>query len=523
MTYGLTVLYLALLRVQHLVKILAQSQIFLDGLLVTILVVMTQGSESPFVFGYVLVVLAASITLYRSGALLAARSPSSCSVVSCSRSSSVLLVHCRSSPRRGWVKCCSRTLDRAAGSSPSLSSRAPSPRSCARPDESSRRKSRTSSSSASSTRRSCGPSPAGVLSVDDIGCIRFGNDAAMQILKISESELVGSRLEDVVPAMAPAWSRFRDARFREPAVSRFETDYARRGGDTIRIGFSVAPLAFLSELSALIVFQDVTDIVRLKDAVARSERLASVGQFAAGLAHEVRNPLASMCASIDVLRAALAPPEHLTRLMDNITREAERLNGLITDFLALARPREIALQRTDLALMVDEVLNLFENDGAGADLRLVRDLSPGVHAEVDPDLMKQVVWNLIRNSAEAMRGRPGTLVVEVHGGDGGPTIRVEDDGPGVDPALLQKIFDPFYTTKDRGSGLGLAITNSIVEAHGATMLFESEVGVGTAVTIRFGLSQVPVRRSSPPTAVEAIARSTGSLPPTGGEAPWAAF
>lgn len=495
-TYGLSVLYLVLLRFTALIRGLAYTQIALDALLVSALVYMTQGIESPFAFGYVFVVLAASSTLYRTGALIAAAT----TIV---MFGSILALHAVGpveilpSLEGRWGAAALSYLGHSAGMiivAFLASALAEKLRATGRKLAEKESDLEELHQLHAAILRSL---PAGVLSIDDAGTVQFANDAALQILRLPELDLVGRPLSEAVRPMAPAWARMRDSYFRAASQSRFEEDFVRSDGETIRLGFSVAPLDFESDLNAIVVFQDVTDIVRLKDAVARSERLASVGQFAAGLAHEVRNPLASMCASIDVLKGSLAPPEHLRRLMDNVTREAERLNTLITDFLVLARPRRLELERRALGSIAAEVLDLVQNDDRHRGVEIVRRLDPSVEADVDPDLFKQVIWNLTRNALEAMAGRSGRLVVDVFVADGAPVVQVTDNGPGVPAEIMAKVFDPFFTTKERGSGLGLAITNSIVEAHGATMLLESSPAVGTTATIRFAASGAGPGRAGP--------------------------
>lgn len=478
-TCGLSVLYLVLLRTQRLTKLLAYGQVALDAVLVTTLVLLTQGSESPFAFAYVFVVLAASMTLYRRGAMLAATT---------SIGLFGLVVALQLIGVLGFGGRWGEALLFFAGNSAGLILVAFLASTLAEKLRATGQKLAQKESDLAelydlhaSILRSL---PAGVLTVDGSGVIRFANEAALAILKLQPEELRGQRLAQLVPPMDEAWVAFMNGWSKG---GRAEADFERVDGEVIRLGFSVAPLSGAGTLSAILVFQDVTDIVRLKDAVARSERLASVGQFAAGLAHEVRNPLASMCASIDVLRTTLDPPEAMQRLMGNITREAERLNRLITDFLVLARPRTLEFARVQIDRLVEDVLDLFER-GEHPGVELVRELERGVEADLDADLVRQVVWNLVKNACEAMKERPGRLTVRVFVEQDNPVLEVSDQGPGVAPEQVAKIFNPFYTTKPGGSGLGLAITNSIVEAHGARMEFQSAPGRGTVVTVRFDRS-----------------------------------
>ena len=221
--------------------------------------------------------------------------------------------------------------------------------------------------------------------------------------------------------------------------------------------------------------------MRLKEAVERAERLATVGKFAAGLAHEVRNPLASMCASIDVLKESIEPPEPMRRLMNNVVREADRLNSLITDFLAFARPRPLRAEPTDLGALLKSIMDVFEHDRLLAGVQIDWQVTPGVEATVDGDLIRQVVWNLVRNAAEAVPDGKVTIICRREANK--PVVRIRDDGPGIAAEQLAQIFDPFYTTKEGGSGLGLAIAHSIIEAHGGELNVDSEMGRGTEVSL----------------------------------------
>lgn len=484
-TYGLSVVYLLLLRVPRLVEPLAYVQIGLDGVLVSALVFMTQGVESPFAFAYVFVVLSASMTLYRRGGLIAAATtivmfgsilvvqlwgPFGGLVELDGRFTGAVISYVGHSAGMVVVALLASTLvEKLRATGQKLAEKELDLEQLAELH--------------AAILRSL---PAGVLTVDDSGIVQFANESAFIILERSSEQLVSYPLEQAVAPMAPAWQSTRDSMFRESGRARFEIDITAESGELRRIGFSIAPLSLDTGLSAIIVFQDVTDIVRLEDAVARSERLASVGQFAAGLAHEVRNPLASMCASIDVLIANLDPPPSMQRLMSNITQEAERLNALISDFLALARPRRLEVADVDGKRLVSAVLEMYENELPDG-IRVERGLEP-IEIRVDEDLIRQVLWNLLRNARDALRMKGGGVVRVVTGEDGeGAFIAVTDDGDGIPEDVLPRVFDPFFTTKEKGSGLGLAISNSIVEAHGGSLFVDTRPQQGTTVTIRFGV------------------------------------
>ncbi len=483
-TYALSLGYTVALRYPQLVQPLAHAQVVLDSVIVSALVAMTGGVESIFSFAYVFVVLGASTTLYRRGALLA-------TLTSCLMYGTILglqiergldllpPVETAKAVLSFFMQCVGTSLAGILSSALSEQARATRRRLREKQSEFQRLEELHAA-----ILRSL---PAGLLTVDRDGLVRYANDAALQILRLDRGALEGQRLAAVVPAMRSGLERKRSASsvLPERLRERFEEPFRRPDGTQIRLGFSFAPLFADTGPSTLVVFQDVTDIVRLKEAVERSERLATVGKFAAGLAHEVRNPLSAICASVDVLKATLRPTEPMQRLMNNVVTEAERLDQLISSFLAFARPRRLSVRLTELGPVVSSVVEIFRHQTQPKSIRLTTRIEPGVSAVIDDDMVRQVVWNLLRNSAEAMEKGGGDLMVEVLDDPNGPALVVRDTGPGIPPEVLRRVFDPFFTTKERGSGLGLAITHSVVEAHGGKLSIDSRAGVGTEVQVRF--------------------------------------
>jgi len=481
--YALSLVYGALLRVRRLIVPLVYAQAALDALVVSVLVLMTGGVESVFAFAYVFAVLGASFTLYWQGGLISTgvavlmfgiiltlQLDGAIGVLPPVDTGQALLSYFVHSLGLVLVAVLGSTLaDRARATRMELAEKASDLEQLEELH--------------AAILRSL---PAGLMTVDGDGFVRYANESAQAILHLSRADMVGLRLEAVVPAMYDGWKAA--TKHAQPdRRERFEQEHVRPDNSSIRVGFSFAPLYVMQEAlpSSIVVFQDVTNIIRLKEAVERAERLATVGKFAAGLAHEVRNPLASMCASIDVIRAHLEVPPAMERLMDNVGREAERLNALIGDFLAFSRPRQLVMKETDLGELVLGVLTMFENDALMAKCQIERKLDLGVRASVDEDLLRQVIWNLVRNAGEAMAPDGGGLHIEATMRDYEPVVIVRDSGPGISSERLARVFDPFYTTKDGGSGLGLAISHSIVEAHGARLTLDSSPGKGTEVMIRF--------------------------------------
>jgi two-component system sensor histidine kinase PilS (NtrC family) len=229
-------------------------------------------------------------------------------------------------------------------------------------------------------------------------------------------------------------------------------------------------------------FQDLTELRKMEKSVRQAERLAVLGGLAAGVAHEIRNPLASISGSIELLHQMPQADEDSRALMSIVLREIDRLNGLLTDLLDYANPRPIKLAPLDLVELVRDTVRVFENDPnlAGVDVVLVGDdrLRP-VPMTGDAAKLRQVLWNLLRNAAEA----GGTVEVEVVPREVDVEIRVRDDGPGISAEHRSRIFEPFFTTKARGSGLGLATVHSLVTDHRGTITFESHDS-GTCFTVR---------------------------------------
>lgn len=242
----------------------------------------------------------------------------------------------------------------------------------------------------------------------------------------------------------------------------------------------------------LLVFQDKTRIHQMEEEVKRIEKLAMVGELAAGIAHEIRNPLASLSGSFQMLEADIQGRPDQERLLDIIRREMDHLSHIVNDFVMFARPRSGGAARIDLSRIVEDNLKMFERQ-AGLDdrIKIAGDIRPGVRVLVDPHQLEQVMWNLLHNAIEAMPdGGRLTVKVGVSPDDSGSAeITVKDTGQGIDPDDLPRIFDPFFTTKARGSGLGLSIVFRILEENGGKISVFSQPGHGAAFTVHLPLSE----------------------------------
>jgi two-component system sensor histidine kinase PilS (NtrC family) len=225
-------------------------------------------------------------------------------------------------------------------------------------------------------------------------------------------------------------------------------------------------------------FEDRTELRRLENEIRMRDRLAAVGRLAAGIAHEIRNPLASIAGSINVLSEVTPFNEEQKTLVNIITRESTRLNNIISDFLVYSREKSFKFSRMDLVPLLEDALVLLSNRSQTKELTIVRDYAlPQAFAAVDADRIKQVFWNLLENAVRAMQGK-GAITVSVRAAGDYLRIGVRDTGPGIPPNLTEKIFEPFQSRFEGGTGLGLAIVYQIVQAHGAKIFVQSKLGSG---------------------------------------------
>jgi len=291
--------------------------------------------------------------------------------------------------------------------------------------------------------------------------------------------------------------------------TRARIPYTAPTGEELHLGVAVSfLLSGDGEVAGhIVIFQDVSQVVAMEGDLRRSERLAAVGQLSASIAHEIRNPLASLSGSIEMLRkdvSGVGGAKQSQRLMDIAIRETERLNQLITDFLIYARPGPRNPEPVRVGESLDEVLQMFEAV-CPPEIELVVSVAEDLCVNADAAQLHQVFWNLILNASEAMldggrlevSARPlGPRAPQEHAPGGRKRaeekekerwveIAVSDSGAGIPPDALDRIFDPFYTTKPHGSGLGLATVHRVVEDHGGRIHLESTVGVGTVIRMRW--------------------------------------
>jgi signal transduction histidine kinase len=220
---------------------------------------------------------------------------------------------------------------------------------------------------------------------------------------------------------------------------------------------------------------------RLRARLLRSERLSALGEMAARIAHEVRNPLVSIGAAAQVVAEELGPASPVGGELQAIAREVRRLDGIVTDFLRFARPRRVERRPVDLAPVVRQSVDLARAKAGAVELKLDL-LGPlPLIVRCDPDAMKQVLLNVLLNAVEAQADGVVECEARVVGGDA--VLSVADRGPGVPDSARRRVFDPFFSTKTRGTGLGLAVSKQIVDEHGGRIRLLPRRGGGTRVVI----------------------------------------
>ncbi|QTA80536.1 Two component system histidine kinase [Desulfonema limicola] len=243
-------------------------------------------------------------------------------------------------------------------------------------------------------------------------------------------------------------------------------------------------VAFLSGFLAEQARKTRKELRAMEAHVKRVERMAAVGEMAAGLAHEIKNPLASLRGSIQILIEDIICDPGNEKLMNIILREADRLNSLVSNFLLFAKPPPAKPEIIDLENALTEIVTILEKDRLCRDITITRDIEPGIWVEMDSGHLRQVIWNLLINAAESITGR-GFIDIGVKSlKDQYVIITIKDNGCGIPQDVIPSIFDPFITTKPDGTGLGLSIVHRIIESYESRLDVESSVDRGTLFTIK---------------------------------------
>ena len=305
------------------------------------------------------------------------------------------------------------------------------------------------------------------------GLLVVGNDRRIRLFNQAASRITGYRLKEVYhrpveiyfpPLEQIDWSG-------NYSLKRGEMRLKNRQGGQLILGYSASHVRDPQDrdLGLLVSFQDLTEVKALEEQLKRSDRLAAVGRLASGLAHEIRNPLASISGSVQLLSEDQGISEENRRLMGIVIKEVERLNLLLGDFLNFARPAPLQAEVVDLAAILNELVDLLRAGGQAEGVAIVRRYPEQVPMFIDRQKMRQALWDLLLNAVEsALPDGTVRVAVDLLNGE----ISVEDSGPGVDEKVRDRIFEPFFTTKEKGTGLGLANVYTNVQAHGGRIYVE---------------------------------------------------
>jgi two-component system sensor histidine kinase PilS (NtrC family) len=326
----------------------------------------------------------------------------------------------------------------------------------------------------------------GLLTTDPEGQIIFANRWAVEITGLPARDLARRGIAEVLGQERPFLWKIRSALEKE-ARYRFEIDHTDSRGRQLFLGFTVSVLKDRhgAPLGLIFIFQDLTEIRALEEEVALKKRMAALGEMAAGVAHELRNPLASISGSVQVLKRDLKPQGEAADLMDIVIKESKRLDQIIRDFLLFAKPGRYQPEAADLAALLRETLSLLENsEERRPQHRVATELRPAsIPIVVDVNRMKQVFWNLAKNAIKAMPDG-GTLSVKATAdADGQVVITFADTGIGMSETDIAANFQPFHGSFSSGTGLGLAIVYRIIEEHGGRIKIRSRPGAGTEVAL----------------------------------------
>jgi two-component system sensor histidine kinase HydH len=330
--------------------------------------------------------------------------------------------------------------------------------------------------------------PVGLVALDRHGSVATANHVARRVLGIADAHQ-GRPAASVLPAelLVPLAAA-------QEGRSGTEAEISCRLADGRVLPLEASASALRDEAGAVtgqvLLFKDLSEVYALRQAVARSQRLAAVGKLAAGVAHEIRNPLSSIKGFATYFRDRYRDNAEDGRIATVMIGEVDRLNRVVSQLMEVARPVSLARQPVSPAALVENTLLLVGEQLAAAGVTVQRRLEAGRAAvALDADRVGQVLLNLVLNAIEAMQPGGGTLSLEAESGPTGAVLRVGDTGRGIAPEDLPRIFDPYFTTKSAGTGLGLAIAHNIVEAHGGQIGVESRPGQGTRFTLRLPAGQ----------------------------------
>ena len=327
----------------------------------------------------------------------------------------------------------------------------------------------------------------GVMTVDLQGTIKTFNRAAEEITGFPRSSIQNLKVKEVFPGLLPFLN---EETMNEQIKSRIEVVIMGKAENDINLGLSVSPLKGKhdKQIGNILIFQDLTKIKQMESKLEKSKNLALIGEMAAGLAHEIRNPLSAITGSIELLKQELQSDGTDRRLMEIILRGKDQLESFARDFLLLSRPIPVVREPVDINQVVQEVLDFIKlNKDWAVKIKILKDLADDVVALANKEQVRQIVNNLVINAIHAME-EGGVLSIEtktvtLDDQKEYAEIVISDTGCGIEEKDLKRIFEPFFTKKTKGTGLGLSIVNHIVDGYEGKINMESYVNQGTTCTV----------------------------------------
>jgi two-component system, NtrC family, sensor histidine kinase HydH len=323
--------------------------------------------------------------------------------------------------------------------------------------------------------------PIGLIAVDKNRKIALSNNTAGSILSLSPPDMQGKGAEEILPTAL--WKLISGVEDRKGVIET-EVECILNDGKVVPLEVSANELKDEKGdfLGYIILFKDLSEVRSLRREVARSQRLASLGSLAAGVAHEIRNPLSSIKGFAVYFRERQEKEEE-KQIAGIMIQEVDRLNRVVSQLVELSRPVSVSKKPVSLRAVIENSLKLLERDAMEKKIEIKTVfMAEDLQIAIDGDRINQVLLNLYLNAIEAME-KGGGLAVSLSEGEGGAVIRISDTGPGIDEKDLPHVFDPYFTTKSTGTGLGLAIVHNIIEAHDGKITVESRPGGGTTFTL----------------------------------------
>jgi len=499
--YFLTFIYIILLKTQKDLSKQAYLQLLVDTFFITAIIYSTGGIDSIFSFLYILTIINASIIIYRKGGMIIASS------------SSILygllldfhyynIIHpfgsrlSYSTGYQGFNIIYMTIVNIAAFYLVAYLSSYPSEQARKSRDEL-RVKEDDIIKLEALNEWIIRSIKSGLITLDGQGDVILFNPAAEEIFGIKADQIIGRRLNGILPNLKGYLEPKGEHPGRENTQNplRFiDLSHTVQNGEKKSLRFFVSPLRIPNgdQKGQILFFQDMTEMKAIEEEMKKVEGLAMIGELAAGIAHEIRNPMASISGSIQMLKEDLEGDDVNNRLMEIVTREINRLNHLVNDFLLFARPNPAKLQKFDLNQLIVDSLDLFMNSGRWNEkMRVETDFHKTLDLESDPEQIKQVLWNIFLNAIDAMPD-DGVLWISAEtedspdiAGQGQKKVKivVRDTGNGFSEKALSRMFTPFFTTKKGGSGLGLAIVKRIVEGLQGSIYGRNHPDGGAEITV----------------------------------------